>query len=113
MAETKTNLSPEERLLIAVFGEAKGSYPPRNEVDGVTLKEAVSLMLSELTPRERRVLHLRFGFGGIEALTLKEVGGMFGVTRERIRQIEGKALRKLKHPTRTRRLKPYLVELGK
>ena len=83
----------------------------RSEVDGVTLTDAISLMLSELTPRQAQVIRLHFGFGDIQALTLEEVGRMFDVTRERIRQIEGKALRRLRHWTRTRRLKPYLVEL--
>ena len=65
-------------------------------------------MLDSLTPRERRVLQLRFGLEDGRSRTLEEVGREFNVTRERIRQIEAKALRKLRHPTRSRKLKDYL-----
>jgi RNA polymerase primary sigma factor len=65
-------------------------------------------VLGELTDREKRVLQLRFGLKDGHARTLEEVGKEFNVTRERIRQIEGKALRKLRHPTRSRKLKGYL-----
>lgn len=112
MTETKADLSPEEKLLVAIFGEGKGSYPPRNEVDGVTLKDAISSILLELTERQRLVIHLRFGLKG-PAQTLVEAGNALDVTRERIRQIETKALRWLRHPARARRLKPYLVKLEK
>ena len=65
-------------------------------------------MLGSLTARERRVLQLRFGLEDGRARTLEEVGKEFGVTRERIRQIEAKALRKLRHPSRSKKLKDYL-----
>ena len=65
-------------------------------------------VLSSLTPRERKVLELRFGLEDGRSRTLEEVGREFNVTRERIRQIEAKALRKLRHPTRSRKLKDYL-----
>ena len=67
-------------------------------------------ILSSLTPREERVLRMRFGIGMNSDHTLEEVGQQFSVTRERIRQIEAKALRKLKHPTRARKLKTFLDE---
>jgi RNA polymerase primary sigma factor len=72
------------------------------------LKEQLSEVLSEMTPREQRVLILRFGLEDGRSRTLEEVGQEFNVTRERIRQIEAKALRKLRHPSRSRRLKDYL-----
>ena len=72
------------------------------------LKEQVEEVLDSLTGRERRVLQLRFGLDDGRQRTLEEVGHEFGVTRERIRQIEAKALRKLRHPTRSKKLKDYL-----
>ena len=72
------------------------------------LKEQMQEVLDTLAPRERRVLILRFGLEDGRQRTLEEVGKEFGVTRERIRQIEAKALRKLKHPTRSKKLKDYL-----
>ena len=72
------------------------------------LKEQIDDVLGTLTPREQRVLQLRFGLEDGRARTLEEVGKEFGVTRERIRQIEAKALRKLRHPSRSRKLKDYL-----
>ena len=74
------------------------------------LGEATTKILSTLTPREERVLRMRFGIGVNTDHTLEEVGQQFSVTRERIRQIEAKALRKLKHPTRARKLKTFLDE---
>jgi len=72
------------------------------------LRESLERMLANLTPREARVLRLRFGLTGDHAHTLKEVGERIGVTRERVRQIEGKALRKLRHPRHSRVLRDYL-----
>jgi RNA polymerase primary sigma factor len=72
------------------------------------LKETTTRVLSSLTPREERVLRMRFGIGMNTDHTLEEVGQQFSVTRERIRQIEAKALRKLKHPSRSRKLRSFL-----
>jgi RNA polymerase primary sigma factor len=72
------------------------------------LKEQVQDVLSSLTPREKKVLVLRFGLDDGRSRTLEEVGREFNVTRERIRQIEAKALRKLRHPSRSKKLKDYL-----
>ena len=72
------------------------------------LKEQLGDVLNTLTEREKKVLILRFGITDGRARTLEEVGQSFGVTRERIRQIEAKALRKLKHPSRSRKLKDFL-----
>jgi len=72
------------------------------------LKESLEEVFSTLTDRESRVLKLRFGINGSKPMTLEEVGREFGVTRERIRQIEAKALRKLKHPSRRKKLQDYL-----
>ncbi|MCL4319074.1 MAG: sigma-70 family RNA polymerase sigma factor, partial [Firmicutes bacterium] len=72
------------------------------------LKEQLEEVLDTLTNREEKVLRLRFGLSDGRARTLEEVGQVFGVTRERIRQIEAKALRKLRHPTRSKKLKDYL-----
>ena len=74
----------------------------------IVLKDEIEEVLCTLTPREEEVLKLRFGLHGGTCHTLEEVGNMFGVTRERIRQIEAKALRKLRHPSRSRKLKDFL-----
>ena len=72
------------------------------------LREKVEEVLATLSPREARILRLRFGLDNGRTYTLEEVGQKFGLTRERIRQIEGKALRRLRHPRRARQLKDYL-----
>lgn len=72
------------------------------------LKEVIKRQLSSLTPRESKILTMRFGLDGSNPKTLEEVGNQFGVTRERIRGIESKAIRRLKHPTRSKYLKSYL-----
>jgi RNA polymerase primary sigma factor len=72
------------------------------------LRETTTRVLASLTPREERVLRMRFGIGMNTDHTLEEVGQQFSVTRERIRQIEAKALRKLKHPSRSRKLRSFL-----
>lgn len=88
--------------------EDHASLAPTEATSQQLLKEQIDKVLDELTDREKRVLHLRFGLKDGHARTLEEVGKEFSVTRERIRQIEGKALRKLRHPTRSRKLKGYL-----
>ena len=74
------------------------------------LKDEISEVLLTLTEREEKVVRLRFGLEDGKPRTLEEVGQMFGVTRERIRQIEAKALRKLRHPSRSRKLRDYMAE---
>jgi RNA polymerase primary sigma factor len=93
-------------LVTAIDAELATDWPRRLDVE---LKEQVEAVLDSLTGRERRVLQLRFGLEDGRARTLEEVGKEFNVTRERIRQIEAKALRKLRHPSRARKLRDYLV----
>ena len=90
------------------FVEDQTSPAPAEVATQELLKEQIDRVLDELTPREKRVLQLRFGLKDGHARTLEEVGQEFNVTRERIRQIEAKALRKLRHPSRSRKLKDYL-----
>ena len=90
------------------FIEDRGALAPAEAATNQLLKEQVAAVLDSLTGRERRVLQLRFGLEDGRARTLEEVGKEFNVTRERIRQIEAKALRKLRHPSRSRKLKDYL-----
>ncbi|HEY5434533.1 MAG TPA: sigma-70 family RNA polymerase sigma factor, partial [Candidatus Limnocylindrales bacterium] len=92
------------------FIEDRGALAPAEAAANQLLKEQVAAVLNSLTGRERRVLQLRFGLEDGRARTLEEVGKEFNVTRERIRQIEAKALQKLRHPSRSRKLKDYLVE---
>ena len=88
--------------------EDKESPNPEDATAGQLLREQLEEMLGELTEREREVLRLRFGLEDGHAHTLEEVGKRFNVTRERIRQIEANALRKLRHPSRSKRLRDYL-----
>ncbi len=90
------------------FIEDRNALPPPESASRQLLKEQIEDVLRSLTPREQRVLQLRFGLEDGRSRTLEEVGKEFSVTRERIRQIEAKALRKLRHPSRSRRLKDYL-----
>jgi RNA polymerase primary sigma factor len=90
------------------FIEDQKSVPLIDTASKQLLKEQIGMVLSELTPREQRVLVLRFGLEDGRSRTLEEVGLEFSVTRERIRQIEAKALRKLRHPSRSRKLRGYL-----
>ena len=90
------------------FIEDKNAVLPLNSTIQENLKETTTRVLATLTPREERVLRMRFGIGMNSDHTLEEVGQQFSVTRERIRQIEAKALRKLKHPTRSRKLRAFL-----
>jgi RNA polymerase primary sigma factor len=88
--------------------EDRGGLAPTDATSQQLLKEQIDKVLDELTEREKKVLQLRFGLRDGRARTLEEVGREFNVTRERIRQIEGKAIRKLRHPSRSRKLKGYL-----
>jgi len=88
--------------------EDRGSLAPTEATSQQLLKEQIDKVLDELTEREKRVLQFRFGLRDGRARTLEEVGREFNVTRERIRQIEGKALRKLRYPSCSRKLKGYL-----
>jgi len=90
------------------FIEDKKAISPANATAYTMLKEQMENVLSTLTDREKKVIRLRFGIGDGYPRTLEEVGGIFNVTRERVRQIEAKALRKLRHPTRSRKLKSFL-----
>ncbi len=101
-------IGEEEDSHLGDFIEDRNALPPVDTASKQLLKEQLSEVLSEMTPREQRVLILRFGLEDGRSRTLEEVGQEFNVTRERIRQIEAKALRKLRHPSRSRRLKDYL-----
>jgi RNA polymerase primary sigma factor len=90
------------------FIEDKAAMIPLDAAIEANLREATTRVLSSLTPREERLLRMRFGIGMNTDHTLEEVGQQFNVTRERIRKIEAKALRKLKHPSRSRKLRSFL-----
>jgi RNA polymerase primary sigma factor len=100
----------DDESTICDFIEDKNAVLPINAAIHSNLKEITTKVLSTLTPREERVLRMRFGIGVNTDHTLEEVGKQFSVTRERIRQIEAKALRKLKHPTRSKKLKTFLSD---
>jgi len=104
----ETPIGEEEDSHLADFIEDKSVEAPINAAYYKVLKEQLKWALHTLTPRERRVIELRFGLEDGRARTLEEVGREFNVTRERVRQIEAKALRKLRHPSRSRRLKDFL-----
>ena len=104
----ETPIGEEEDSHLGDFIEDRGAVAPSEAASHQLLKEQVEAVLDSLTGRERRVLQLRFGLEDGRARTLEEVGREFNVTRERIRQIEAKALRKLRHPSRSRKLKDYL-----
>ena len=104
----ETPIGEEEDSHLGDFIEDRGALAPAEAASHQLLKEQVEAVLDSLTGRERRVLQLRFGLEDGRARTLEEVGREFNVTRERIRQIEAKALRKLRHPTRSRHLRDYL-----
>jgi RNA polymerase primary sigma factor len=103
-----TPIGEEEDSHLGDFIEDRGALAPAEAASQQLLKEQVAAVLDSLTGRERRVLQLRFGLEDGRARTLEEVGKEFNVTRERIRQIEAKALRKLRHPSRSRKLRDYL-----
>jgi RNA polymerase primary sigma factor len=99
----------EEDSELGSFIEDDTTPTPTQSVQDNLLREKVEEMLATLTPREARILRLRFGLQNGRSYTLEEVGQKFGLTRERIRQIEGKALRRLRHPRRSRQLRDYLA----
>ena len=104
----ETPIGEEEDSHLGDFLPDEGALAPAEAASQQLLREQVEDVLASLTSRERRVLQLRFGLEDGRSRTLEEVGREFGVTRERIRQIEAKALRKLRHPSRSRKLKDYL-----
>ena len=104
----ETPIGDEEDSHLGDFIEDKSAVIPLDAAIQANLREATTRVLSSLTPREERVLRMRFGIGMNTDHTLEEVGQQFNVTRERIRQIEAKALRKLKHPSRSRKLRSFL-----
>ncbi len=104
----ETPIGDEEESHLMDFIEDKSSVSPSDAAFRLILKSHVEGLLDLLTPREQKILRLRFGVGVERNHTLEEVGEEFQVTRERIRQIEAKAIRKLKHPSKVRRLKEYL-----
>ncbi|MHA3978055.1 RNA polymerase sigma factor RpoD [Halovulum sp. GXIMD14794] len=104
----ETPIGDEEDSQLGDFIEDKNAVLPLDSAIQGNLKETTTRVLASLTPREERVLRMRFGIGMNTDHTLEEVGQQFSVTRERIRQIEAKALRKLKHPSRSRKLRSFL-----
>jgi RNA polymerase primary sigma factor len=106
----ETPVGQEESSLLGDFIEDESVLGPVDAASNQLLKEQVHSILDSLSDREREVLEMRFGLRDGQGHTLEEVGQFFGVTRERIRQIEAKALRKLRHPYRSRKLRDYLAE---
>jgi RNA polymerase primary sigma factor len=104
----ETPVGVEENSSLGDFIEDDSVPEPADVASREMLREQMQATLDSLSSRERRVLELRFGLEDGQSRTLEEVGQRFGVTRERIRQIEAKALRKLRHPTRSRKLRDYL-----
>ncbi len=104
----ETPIGEEEDSHLGDFIEDEDAPAPAEAASFILLKEQLEEVLDTLTPREEKVLRLRFGLDDGRSRTLEEVGQEFGVTRERIRQIEAKALRKLRHPSRSKKLKDYL-----
>jgi RNA polymerase primary sigma factor len=104
----ETPIGEEEDSHLGDFIEDKNTTSPVDSVINIDLAEQVDKVLGSLTPREERVLRMRFGIGEKSDHTLEEVGQDFEVTRERIRQIEAKALRKLRHPSRSKRLRTFM-----
>ena len=104
----ETPIGEEEDSHLGDFIEDRSAVSPSDAVINLNLREQTESVLKTLTPREERVIKLRFGVGEGSEHTLEEVGQNFAVTRERIRQIEAKALRKLRHPSRSRKLRAFL-----
>jgi RNA polymerase primary sigma factor len=109
----ETPIGEEEDSHLGDFIEDRGVVSPAEAVININLKEMTEQVLNTLTPREERVIKMRFGLEDGTEHTLEEVGQNFAVTRERIRQIEAKALRKLRHPSRSRRLRAFLDGTGR
>jgi RNA polymerase primary sigma factor len=109
----ETPIGEEEDSHLGDFIEDRGVVSPADAVININLKEMTEHVLNTLTPREERVIKMRFGLEDGTEHTLEEVGQNFAVTRERIRQIEAKALRKLRHPSRSRRLRAFLDGTGR
>ena len=107
----ETPVGDEEDSKLGDFIEDKSTLQPLEAAVQTNLRQSCTAVLSTLSPREERVLRMRFGIGMNSDHTLEEVGLQFAVTRERIRQIEAKALRKLKHPSRSRRLRTFLEDI--
>jgi RNA polymerase primary sigma factor len=108
----ETPIGEEEDSHLGDFIEDRGVISPADAVINVNLKEQTSQVLKTLTPREEKVIKMRFGLDDGSEHTLEEVGQSFAVTRERIRQIEAKALRKLRHPSRSRKLRAFVENLA-
>ncbi len=106
----ETPIGEEDDSHLGDFIKDERNVSPEEYATNELLKEEISDVLQTLTEREEKVIRLRFGLEDGKSRTLEEVGQMFGVTRERIRQIEAKALRKLRHPSRSRKLKDYMGE---
>ena len=104
----ETPIGEEEDSHLGDFIEDKNMISPTDAVINMNLAEQTRKVLKTLTPREEKVLRMRFGIGEKSDHTLEEVGQDFEVTRERIRQIEAKALRKLRHPSRSKQLKSFI-----
>jgi RNA polymerase primary sigma factor len=104
----ETTVGDQEGTELGHLLRDESAPAPDDEADAVLRKEALLRLISKLSPRERGVLELRYGLDGNPPLTLGEIAGAFGVTRERIRQIESKTLSKLRHPSRSQKLRDYL-----
>ena len=104
----ETSIGTEEDSHLADFIEDRSAVSPADAVININLVEMTAEVLNTLTPREERIIRMRFGLEDGTEHTLEDVGQAFGVTRERIRQIEAKALRKLRHPTRTQWLRTFV-----
>ena len=104
----ETPIGEEEDSHLGEFIPDEATMSPADAASYQMLREQVEAVLNSLSDRERKVLRLRFGLEDGRTRTLEEVGREFSVTRERIRQIEAKALRKLRHPARSQKLKDYL-----
>ena len=106
----ETPVGDEEDARLQDFIRDEGAALPLDEAGRQMLRRELDSVLYSLTPRENKVLRMRFGLDDGQPRTLEEVGEAFGVTRERVRQIEAKALRKLRHPSRSKRLRDYLEQ---